>query len=138
MIRDESYGVIPLRMEKGKWNVFLIRHHAGHWGFPKGHAEAKETPLQSALRELKEETHLEADSLLFQEPLEEDYNFKRSGKTIEKKVRYYIIKAKGEVNLQTDEISDGKWLSFEDAHQIITFEEGRKLLSQVENLLGIV
>lgn len=138
MSHDQSYGVIPLRMEKGEWNVFLICHTAGHWGFPKGHAEDKETPLQSALRELKEETNLEADSLLFQDPLEEDYNFKRSGKTIEKKVLYYIIKAKGKVNLQTDEISDGKWLSFEDAHQTITFEEVRKLLSQVKKLLGIL
>ena len=135
---DRSYGVIPLCIKKGEWNVFLIRHTAGHWGFPKGHAKEQETPLQSALREFKEETDLEADSLLFQEPIEEGYHFKKGGQTIEKKVLYYIIKAKGEINLQKDEISDGKWLSFEDAYQIITFEEGRKLLSRVKNLLGSI
>lgn len=51
MNQERSYGIIPLRF-KGKWEVFMVQLHAGHWGFPKGHGEPGEEALQTAEREL--------------------------------------------------------------------------------------
>ena len=38
--------------------ILLIRDSYQHWGFPKGHLEAGETPDAAALREVAEETGL--------------------------------------------------------------------------------
>lgn len=58
MKREVSYGIVPLRYMEGGWQILLIRHHAGHWTFPKGHADRGESPQQTAERELREETGL--------------------------------------------------------------------------------
>ena len=64
MINDASFGVIPFKKIKGVWHVFLICHHDGHWGFPKGHPEGEETSIQAAERELFEETGLKISKLV--------------------------------------------------------------------------
>ena len=60
MIQDQSFGVVPVRddAKTGEQEFLLVQHQAGHWGFPKGHLEPGETPVQAAGRELAEETGL--------------------------------------------------------------------------------
>lgn len=136
MRHDESFGVIPLSKVNGRWEVFLIQHNrSGYWGFPKGHAEAAETPAQAAFRELKEETNLESVSLLQSEPLMEQYTFMMEGQRVFKKVLYYIAEVKGEIRLQKQEIHDGVWLPFPEAYNRVTHQEGREILAKVEKIL---
>lgn len=134
--QEESFGVIPLIQHSGKWHVFLIQHkHGRYWGFPKGHAEPKETPQEAALRELKEETNLEIVQYLQQDPLVEQYCFTWEGRKVFKRVFYYIAEVKGEVILQKNEVQDGKWIPFPEAIDHITHPEGKLILSQVEKIL---
>ena len=55
---DKSCGVVLFNSGK----VLLLRHSSissregGHWDFPKGHIDGDETEIQTALRELEEET----------------------------------------------------------------------------------
>ena len=55
---DKSCGVVLFNSGK----VLLLRHSplssrgGGHWDFPKGHIDDGETEIQTALRELEEET----------------------------------------------------------------------------------
>src|SRR4051812_28558797 len=51
-----STGVVPVYL--GDLPLFLVLRVYRYWDFPKGLVERKETPLQAALRELKEETTL--------------------------------------------------------------------------------
>lgn len=44
-------------------NVLVLRHASGHWVFPKGHVEAGETELDTALREVREESGVLAECL---------------------------------------------------------------------------
>lgn len=135
--QEESFGVIPLAMGDGFWEVFLIQHHrGGYWGFPKGHAEPNETPREAAFRELKEETNLEAVHLLQEEPLSEQYNFMLEGRRIYKTVRYFIAEVRGTIKLQTQEIHDGKWVPFSKALAQVTHQEGKAILTQVEKMLA--
>jgi bis(5'-nucleosidyl)-tetraphosphatase len=107
MKQDASFGIIPLRFMKGKWEIFLVQLRRGHhWGFPKGHPEQGEEPLASALRELKEETQLEVLSLLSKEPLVETYRFTSQGELIEKQVTYFIAQVTGEAALQEEEVEN--------------------------------
>lgn len=134
--QDESFGVIPLSKERGRWEVFLIQHNrSGYWGFPKGHAESEETPEQAAFRELKEETNLELVQLLQKKPLMEQYTFMMDGARVFKKVSYFIAEVGGAIQLQTKEIFDGKWLPLPEALAQLTHQEGRSLLAQVEKML---
>jgi 8-oxo-dGTP pyrophosphatase MutT (NUDIX family) len=133
---DESFGVIPLSKERGCWEVFLIQHNrSGYWGFPKGHAESNETQKEAAFRELKEETNLEPIHLFQPDPLVEQYTFIMEGKRVFKKVSYFIAEVGGKVQLQKEEIHDGRWVSIQEAVHQVTHQEGRSLLAQVEKIL---
>ncbi len=136
MRHDESFGVIPLSKERGRWEVFLIQHNrSGYWGFPKGHAEPNESPEEAAFRELKEETNLELIHLFRKEPLHEQYTFMMEGKRVFKKVSYFIAEVGGTVALQKEEIHDGKWVPIHEAAHQVTHQEGRSILAQVEKIL---
>jgi 8-oxo-dGTP pyrophosphatase MutT (NUDIX family) len=57
-IRKRSYGIIPIAFPAAGAPLFLILRAYSNWDFPKGGAEADETPLQAARRELEEETSI--------------------------------------------------------------------------------
>lgn len=131
-VDDESFGVIPLKREEEEWKVFLILHRKGnHWGFPKGHRQGDETPLESAQRELKEETGFEVERFLQENPLVDRYQFRRQGNLIVKRVFYYPALVTGVFKMQVEEIREGAWMSFEQALTQLTFKEGRAICKQI-------
>lgn len=132
-IREESFGIIPLRHFNTDWEIFIILHKQGnHWGFPKGKADRGEQPLESAKRELKEETGLKVENLLQEEPISEQYTFYRSGKKVLKQVHYFPAVVSGALFLQPEEIRDGKWLTFEEAYYQLTFNEAKQICLKIQ------
>ncbi|WP_228840673.1 bis(5'-nucleosyl)-tetraphosphatase [Candidatus Protochlamydia phocaeensis] len=134
MVNDYSFGIIPLRYSQQQWHVLLVQHQAGHWAFPKGHADAGESPQQAAERELYEETGLKVKKYLSQEDLIERYFFKVRQQRICKLVRYFIALVEGQVVIQEAEIQASRWLPLSEASQHVTFKEGKLLCQQVEEL----
>jgi 8-oxo-dGTP pyrophosphatase MutT (NUDIX family) len=131
MRKDESFGVVPLRKGPRGYEAFLIQHRrSSYWGLPKGHKEEGETPFETACRELKEETNLDFDELIYEEPLVEEYQFTADGKPVLKRVFYFIALVKGDVFLQPEEIKDGLWLPIEQAVEKLTHSEAKSILSQ--------
>ena len=59
MKQEKSCGCIVL----DKRTVLLIKHNSGHWDFPKGHVEGEESEVETAIREVKEETGLDAKAI---------------------------------------------------------------------------
>lgn len=53
-----SCGFLVMRKKKKKLQ-FLLMKHADRWDLPKGHVDPGETKLQTALRELYEETGIQ-------------------------------------------------------------------------------
>jgi 8-oxo-dGTP pyrophosphatase MutT (NUDIX family) len=133
---EYAYGIIPLQQRHGEWMVFLIQHRAGHWGFPKGHAESGETSQQTAARELEEETGLTVVSYLSETPFIENYDFFFQKKRIHKTVLYFLAEVTGKVILQEAEIQNGQWFSFSKALEQITFPEGKWMCDQVNQFLN--
>ncbi|MFQ5728808.1 MAG: bis(5'-nucleosyl)-tetraphosphatase [Waddliaceae bacterium] len=133
--QETSYGIIPLKREGEDWQVLLIKHHAGHWSFPKGHPEKKEIPLESAKRELFEETGLKVKKILRETPLKEAYRFKRSGRLIDKKVEYFLAEVEGETSIQTEELTESRWVPISDAARRVTFPEGKRICSEILNFV---
>lgn len=135
---EESFGIVPLSQDQGAWKVFLILHKAGrHWGFPKGRSSPGETSLETAKRELQEETGLELVSLLRETPFTENYQFKRRGSLIAKRVSYFPAIVTGEAKLQPEEIREGRWFDLKTALQVLTFPEARAICQEIMKILHL-
>ena len=131
-----SFGIIPLKRQNNGWNVFLVKHNKGHWGFPKGHALPGETPEQIARRELFEETGLSVTKFFQVSPIIEKYVFQENNQTIDKTVTYFLAEVEGTVHLMGEEIANAKWASFEVALDLLTFEEAKQICKEGMQILN--
>jgi len=127
-MHEKSYGIIPL--QNGK--VFIVRHKAGdYWGFPKGHHTLGETPQDTAIRELKEETNLEVLRLHDSPTYMESYSFVREGDEIHKTVLYFVAEVSGKAAQLTPDVVEGKWVPLHECETHVTFEENKRIAREV-------
>jgi 8-oxo-dGTP pyrophosphatase MutT (NUDIX family) len=133
MLNDYSYGVIPVLMKNSQPQVLLILHQKGHWAFPKGHAEAGETPIETAARELKEETGLDKVDILSKPVFTENYIFTDPDKkVINKQVTFFLGQVKNDqIKIQESEVADYGWFNLTTAKEQMTFEQGKKIIDQL-------
>lgn len=109
-------------------NVLLVKQTKGHWSFPKGHMEEGESEIQTAVREVKEETNVDAipdeTKRYVEEYLMDNGNMKQ--------VIYFVSKqASSNIKAQESEIAEIAWLPFEKALETITYDNTRELLLKV-------
>jgi bis(5'-nucleosidyl)-tetraphosphatase len=136
MVKEICFGIIPLRQNLGGWQVFLVKHKKGdYWSFPKGHHHPNEDAMQTAKRELFEETNLQVLHWLPVKQLTERYYFQRESQQIDKTVTYFIAEVGGEFKPQKVEIEEGNWFVLEEAIDRITFNESRHLCMELQFLL---
>ena len=131
----QAYGIVPLKKEDGRWKVFLVKHKAGHWGFPKGHPEIGESPQETAVRELKEETGLFVDHFLKLEPLISRYHCISHGEEVDKTVTYFAAAVYGEIALDSIEIEEGLWVELEKAGENFGFSQMKLFMQQLKAIL---
>lgn len=135
-MKEESFGIVPILQRQGKDHFLVVQHQAGHWGFPKGHAEAGETEVETACREFEEETGIHNYQLINPTPFQEVYTLTKKGQTITKTVTYFLALVQSEqVQCQAKEIRDYDWLPLEAALERITYSQSKQLLLQVEQYL---
>lgn len=134
--KDEAFGIVPVLQEAGLYKYLLIQHHAGHWGFPKGHADAGETPLQAACREFVEETGISDFEVFDEITFSEKYAFSRNGQRYDKTVVYYLASVKSStVSCQAEEIQNYAWLEFNAAIARLTFDGAKRVIREVHQHL---
>lgn len=133
-----SAGIIPLRKERGNWQVLLIQYrgYEQFWGCPKGHLNANETHLMAACRELKEETALSVKHLIQNTPLLEEFIWLDGTVKKHKRILFFLALVEGDLQLQTEELSDGQWFPLSDAIEKIIYPEGKRLLQEVKSILN--
>ena len=121
MKTEASFGIIPVIKKNDAIHYLLIKHHAGHWGFPKGHAEPGESARQSACREFEEETGINDYTILGSQSFEETYEIIKKGRDIVKTVTYFpALCNQKNVIIQTEEIADYLWLNYQNCEKQIT------------------
>jgi len=134
--KDEAFGIVPILQKDGNYEFLLIQHHAGHWGFPKGHADPGEDALQTACREFAEETGIADYLVLDNVAFSEQYAFTRDGQRFDKTVMYYpALVTSPTVSCQTEEIQNYAWLEFEPAIARLSFEGAKRVLTEVHQYL---
>jgi bis(5'-nucleosidyl)-tetraphosphatase len=139
---DKSFGIIPIKRVSGEWQVLLIHQFSkignnSYWVFPKGHAEGNETALQSAKRELFEETGLTAEKILQDPVFSLEYSFQFDGVQIEKTVDFYIgIVVDDTVVIQPEEVKEAGWYKLDEAMQRLDYSDTKKMFTQVQIFLS--
>ena len=128
-----SYGVIAYKLVGDDVWYLLVKHHAGHWGIAKGHAEEGESPRETAVRELLEETGVVATITRDHEFIE-DYDATHDRVKRNKIVTYFLarITNEPELNAQPEEIEELRWMSYEHALRLATYEGTREVLRQAQ------
>ena len=100
------------------------------WGLPKGAVSEGETSEQAALREVLEETGLEAEIV---RPLDTiEYFFRAGDVLIRKRVDFYLMRwVAGELEPQLSEVDAVEWFELTASLQKASFDSERKLLETV-------
>ncbi|MHB1223796.1 MAG: NUDIX hydrolase [Gemmatimonadaceae bacterium] len=136
--REEiSAGGVVVRMESTGPHFLLIRDSYRNWGFPKGHLEDGERADAAALREVSEETGLGMLTLLT-ELQAIDWWFRFRGRLIHKVCHFYLMRTEqAETRPQrTEGITACRWLPFEEAVRLISYDNAREVLRRAHAELG--
>lgn len=102
------------------------------WGFPKGHPEEGETPVQTAKRELWEETGI-ADCVIDEsKQYSHHYEFQRDGQLVQKTSTYFYttVSPTEPVDVDRVEVVDYRWRPIQEALEYITYDETKALLTE--------
>jgi 8-oxo-dGTP pyrophosphatase MutT (NUDIX family) len=119
-----------------KWLFLLIQHNHGHWAFPKGHPKQRESEIETAKREFEEETGIKEYELRENTFFIENYSYQGKDEVIKKQVKYFLaIVNNPDVLLQKEELQNFKWVDCEEALELITFDEAKEILKEVNDLL---
>jgi 8-oxo-dGTP pyrophosphatase MutT (NUDIX family) len=125
---EHSSGGAVISIREGAPHVALIATRGRtRWGLPKGAVSQGETSEQAALREVLEETGLQAEII---RPLDTiEYYFRAGDTLIRKRVDFYLMRyLGGELTPQLSEVDDVEWVELSSAIQRASFESERKLL----------
>jgi bis(5'-nucleosidyl)-tetraphosphatase len=130
MRREFSAGaVVYYKDHKGDSITYLILCYGrSHWDFPKGKLEPGETNEDAAVREVQEETGLSVQlDPGFQHEL--FYRFRsREGELVNKQVTFFTAQATSQKVTLSEEHCDYRWLAYEEARKLLTYDNAVKLL----------
>jgi 8-oxo-dGTP pyrophosphatase MutT (NUDIX family) len=105
------------------------------WTLPKGTPIAGETRQATALREVREETGLEVE--IVGELPSIHYTFVQRGTRINKTVHYFLMSpVAGDLGRHDHEFDEVRWIAFDDAPGVLTFETERDLVAEAANRIS--
>lgn len=139
-MNDYSFGVVVVVKTENEPKFLIIHQTNGHWSFPKGHKEGEETSKESARRELWEETGIKDIKLDLGKEFYEQYTFVRDCVEYHKKNTFFVgfLDDELEVFPQEEEVSEYKYVTFEEALKTFEYEDTKSLLREVVEYLSSV
>jgi 8-oxo-dGTP pyrophosphatase MutT (NUDIX family) len=127
-----SIGLVVYTVHNSKIEYLLLHYPHGHWDFAKGKMEPGESEIETAIRELYEETGLAAQI---------DDNFKqeisyyfidKDSEKAQKNVCFMIgYVAKRDIELSHEHIGY-EWLPCNDAYLQLTFDNAKNVLVKAD------
>jgi dATP pyrophosphohydrolase len=131
--RVTGVDVWPYRLRNGA-TEFLLLHRVGidgppFWQGVSGWIEADGAPHLAALRELREETGLEAAELYSVDAIFDLYKWRRG--TVEATVPFAARLTDEAVPVLSDEHDEWRWVSSSEALQLLPYEPQRAALQRI-------
>lgn len=132
MIKEYSCGAVLFCHEDNTRKYVLVKEASGSYGFPKGHKENNETDIQTAQREIYEETGIKPQ---FLPKIKRTIRYKLSNST-EKEVTFFAAKYENQKLYRMDNtILDIKKLTLEEALQLLRFSELKNILIEMDYMI---
>ncbi|MER2092788.1 MAG: NUDIX hydrolase, partial [Saccharopolyspora rectivirgula] len=95
------------------------------WSLPKGHIEAGETPEQTAVREVAEETGITGQVVAPMGTI--DYWFVAGNRRIHKTVHHFLMEAvSGELSDEDVEVTEVAWVPLGELGRILAYADERR------------
>ena len=127
-MKEKSCGAIIYKEENAELKFLLVHQNNGHFSFPKGHMEENETEIETALREIKEETNLDAKL---------DTNFRilisyfmESKKTLKEAVYFIGTPLNDDLKAQEGEILNCDWYSYDEVMEKLEFDNIKEVFKK--------
>ena len=129
--RHHSAGGLVVRGSE----VLLIEPRAGRWQLPKGHVEPGEAPEQTAVREVREETGVQARVLAPLPSIDYTYEVDRRIR-VTKRVDYYLMAYVGGSEHDSDprEVIAARWFGWQEALDRLSFDNEREVVRAAQRV----
>lgn len=130
VVREYSAGGLVFD-ERGRVAIIARHSRSGHleWCLPKGHIEKGETPQQTAVREVHEETGILGEVVDSIATI--DYWFTGTSQRVHKLVHHFALRQiGGELTVEGDpdhEAEDAIWVDFDDLDGVLSYPNERKI-----------
>ncbi len=132
-VLERSAGGIVVDVQDGHAHIAVIarRNRAGRieWCLPKGHQEDDETLIETAEREVEEETGIQGKVLTTLGTI--DYWFSTHDRRVHKIVHHYLLEATGgHLTIEKDpdhEAIDVAWIPLRQVQEHLTFPNERRI-----------
>ena len=124
-------AVVYRRTDRGIEYLCLLQRRSGRYSFPKGHAEAYESELETAEREIKEEIGICAE---FAPDFREEAHY-IFDELKQKTVVLFLAEYNGELNVDSGEITEYVWADIEKAKELLP-EWYEALLEKAEQYIN--
>ena len=139
MPREASAGGVVIRENAEGWEVAVIRPHGRSlWALPKGHVDPGETPEQTAMREVHEETGLTVTRMA---PLGEiRYVYQFRGQRIFKRVHFFLFRYQaGELGALPPgprvEVDEVRWVPLAQLVSLLGYKGEKSIAARAVKLL---
>ena len=136
-----SAGGVAFRWKDSKPEIAIVSVKPKlRWQLPKGIVDPGESPEVTAVREVKEEAGVETGRLALIETIEYWYRSVKYGKPVRyhKFVHFYLLRyLSGDVSQHDHEIEEARWVSFEEALELLEFKGEREVVEKAKEMIEV-
>ena len=135
-LREQSFGGVVVRGDANNAEVVaIVPRGKNALALPKGGAEEGETGPETAQREVREETGVDAEYRA--ELGDVTYWYRRSGRSIRKTVRFYLFEyVSGSTDDHDHEVTEARWIPLRDAPQRLAYPGEREMAERAWRVLA--
>lgn len=132
MKKEKSCGAVTYYVNDSEI-LYLIEHMAqGHYSLPKGHVEENESEVETAIREIKEETNLDVE---LDDCFRHVITYSPYPGIIKDVVFFTAKVVSNQVINQISEVEEIIFLSLDSALKILTYETDKEVLMKADTYL---